>query len=157
MRASRTSSLIFHVLIALPKDLISRVCLFSSESQILKNSRNEAAGMSSAFLSILDMAALPIGIGKTPFLSISKSNSEIFNRLTLEYTLDGSHVTSLDSLFDKSMAALILALNTLASLIILERLLILRGSCRFSVLDAITTSSFTISSIKDWEERYYSS
>src|ERR671932_482600 len=98
-----------------------------------------------------------MGIGKTPFLSMNIFNSEMLNLLTLEYTLDGSHVTSLDNLPDKSMVALILTRNTLASLIILDIFPILSGSCKFSMLDAVTTSSFTISSIKDWEERYSSS
>ena len=57
--ASRTSSLRFHVLIALPKASISRLSRFSSQSQIRKNSRIDAAGVSSAFLSTLEIAALP--------------------------------------------------------------------------------------------------
>jgi hypothetical protein len=47
------------VLTALPIASIESDCLLSHQSQIRKNSRKEAAGMSRAFLSIPDIAVLP--------------------------------------------------------------------------------------------------
>src|ERR671911_698171 len=88
--------------------------------------------------------------------SSKESSSFIAIRLILDSTLEGSQVTSLDS-FPSLTDALILARNTLASLTNRDRLPMLSGSCRFSVLDALTTSSFTMSSIKAWDERYSSS